>query len=110
MNAYNVQIHRTLNLLLLSLTITLLSPVSASMACVVSPDVSVIDSTLAYRTFLIHRVTLLRNMAYKNSEKAQERYKNDHDKRVRFEPCFVAKYYVFVERSPLMTIAADRMA
>lgn len=64
---------------------------------------------LAYRLRKIHRAFLLEKMVDMISRKSQARYKNDYGKHVRFELCFAAGHYDFVEHPRLMESAADCM-
>lgn len=73
-----------------------------------SPNVSEIESPLAYRLRLIHRAPLLREMADKNSKTARSQYKKNYNKHFRFEPRFATGSYVLIECLSLMVSAADQ--
>lgn len=49
-------------------------------------------------------------MVDKNLRGIKKRYKQDYEKKVQFEPTFAPGDYVFVERPPLTTTPAERLA
>lgn len=65
------------------------------------PDVDNIDSAPAMQIFLINSTALLRWLASNSLKAAQQRYKLDHNKKVRVKPIYAPDGYVFVDR-PLM--------
>lgn len=61
------------------------------------PDGSEMDSSLAYILLYIHRAALLKTMAYKNTNKAENREKKEFDEKERIKPRFPAGDYLFIE-------------
>lgn len=108
--ANNVQVHQTTKLLTFSLEIFGLPPRPAAIAHLMPPDVSKIDSPLAYRLILIHRAALLKKTGNTNFKKAQACYKNDYYTHIRFPRRFAEGNYVFVEGPLLLGPPEDHVA
>lgn len=89
-HAKNVQVHQTPKLAELSLLITPLKPSPTTIALQMPPDISDIDSSLAYKLRLIHRAALKRKIADTNWKKGHVLYEKDYKIHVRSEPRFAA--------------------
>lgn len=74
------------------------------------PDLSETDTTIFYRLSIVSRAAVVIKTADTIIKNAQARYQRDYTKHVRYEPCFAAVHYVFVERPPLIASAVSRMA
>lgn len=56
---------------------------------------------------LINLTVLLRALAHKHLRVVQKRYESDYEKKGRFGPTYAPVVYVFVNRPPLVTSAAE---
>lgn len=104
---YRLPAHRTTELSPFILANARLPLGPAAIAYTMSPDVSEIDAPLTDILRLIHRAPLSENTMDMNTKEAQSRYKKDYDKHGGSESRSAAGGYVFVERLPLKTSAAD---
>lgn len=69
-----------------------------------------IDSPIALQIRLINRATLIKRLADKHLGFAQKRCKLDHNKKIGLERTHASGEYDFVDRTPLVTSAADHLA
>lgn len=84
--AYNFQVDRSKKLTPLSFILSRHPPGRASLQTITAPqNVSDIVSPLAMRIHLINCTALVRRLADKNLIVTQQRFKSDHDKKVRLK-------------------------
>lgn len=109
--AYSISVHRSTKLAPFSFFLSRHPPGWASPTTkTMLPEVDNIASRLAIRTSLIKSADLLKRLLDKHLNVAHDRYKSDHDKKVRFESTYAPGDCVFVEERPLTTSGAGRLA
>lgn len=61
------------------------------------PEIYANNWPLETRSGLVHRANMLKIPANRTIRSTQTRYKEEYDKKVRFERKFAASYYVFAD-------------
>lgn len=109
MYAHGVQTLKTTRLFPFSMSMNWLLRGHNDIASLMPPIPIEIDSYLAYRLRIIHKVSILKHIVDQNSEKAQTRYNGDYDTHVQFALHFAAGENLFVGRLSLTASRADGM-
>ena len=107
--AYNMQVHRSTGTTPFDLILSR-HPPSIAIRDVPqdSEDVPDRTDTVAFKRYLLRRVRKVLARASARNTAAQQRYKDDFDKKVRFRPVLHPGDEVFIDRPPQGALASDK--
>ena len=107
--AYNMQVHRPTGTTPFDLILSR-HPPSIAIRDVPqdSEDVPDRTDTVAFKRYLLRRVRKVLGRASARNTAAQQRYKDDFDKKVRFRPVLHPGDEVFIDRPPQGALASDK--